>query len=257
MLDVVGDVCSPAPKGFLEHFTGLGGSPSLAQRTSCIGYGALDPLNRGRRRREETTKRPAERCLSPFFASRRLSRGNSGVAEHLGNKTGGESNSRGRLRHSLGKLLDGTFCFRNPKAGQALVAKMRGGYITGLKRVIVWGESMGTLPALALAESTPGISAAYSACTVPPTTQQAFAQAKPAAAGKALPKLPLDNPQAKALAYAETTKGITHKAFKPGSDCANCMLYKGAAGQAYGPCTLFPQHSVAAKGWCSAWAKKV
>ena len=63
------------------------------------------------------------------------------------------------------------------QAGQALVAKMRGGYITGLKRIVVWGESMGTLPALALAESTPGISAAYSACTVPPTTQQAFAQA--------------------------------------------------------------------------------
>ena len=65
----------------------------------------------------------------------------------------------------------------------------------------------------------------------PMAAQQAFAQAKPAAP-KALPKLPLDNPQAKALAYTETTKGITHKAFKPGSDCANCMLYKGAAGQA-------------------------
>ena len=41
----------------------------------------------------------------------------------------------------------------------------------------------------------------------PMAAQQAFAQAKPAAA-KALPKLPLDNPQAKALASAETTKGI-------------------------------------------------
>ena len=89
----------------------------------------------------------------------------------------------------------------------------------------------------------------------PMAAQQAFAQAKAPAAGKALPKLPPDNPQAKALGYVETTKGIAHKAFKPGSDCANCMLYKGAAGQAYGPCTLFPQHSVAAKGWCSAWAK--
>ena len=89
----------------------------------------------------------------------------------------------------------------------------------------------------------------------PMAAQQAFAQAKPAAP-KALPKLPLDNPQAKALAYTETTKGITHKAFKPGSDCANCMLYKGAAGQAYGPCTLFPKNTVAAAGWCSAWARK-
>ena len=56
-------------------------------------------------------------------------------------------------------------------------------------------------------------------------------------------------PQAKALAYTETTKGITHKAFKPGSDCANCMLYKGAAGEAYGPCTLFLQHSEGPRGW--------
>ena len=90
----------------------------------------------------------------------------------------------------------------------------------------------------------------------PMAAQQAFAQAK-APAAKALPKLPLDNPQAKALAYTETTKGIAHKAFKPGSDCANCMLYTGSPKQAYGPCTLFPKHSVAAKGWCAGWVKKV
>lgn len=87
----------------------------------------------------------------------------------------------------------------------------------------------------------------------PLAAQQAFAQAK---APAAKPKLPVDNPQAKALAYTESAKGVTHKAFKAGSDCSNCMLYTGAAGQAYGPCKLFPQHTVASKGWCSAWAKK-
>ena len=90
----------------------------------------------------------------------------------------------------------------------------------------------------------------------PMAAQQALAQTKAAPAAKALPKLPLDNPQAKALAYTENAATVKHAAYKAGSDCANCMLYKGAAGQAYGPCTLFPQHSVAAKGWCSAWAKK-
>lgn len=80
-------------------------------------------------------------------------------------------------------------------------------------------------------------------------------QAAPAPAK--LPKLPLDNPQAKALAYTENAAAVKHPLFKPGSDCANCNFYKGAEGQAYGPCQMFPQHSVAAKGWCSAWAKKV
>jgi hypothetical protein len=49
---------------------------------------------------------------------------------------------------------------------------------------------------------------------------------------------------------------LKHPAFKPGSNCTNCTFYKGAAGAATGPCQLFPQHSVAAKGWCSGWAKK-
>jgi hypothetical protein len=80
-------------------------------------------------------------------------------------------------------------------------------------------------------------------------------QAAPAAAK--LPKLPLDNPQAKALAYTENATTVKHPLFKPGSDCVNCNFYKGAKGEAYGPCQMFPQHSVAAKGWCSAWAKKV
>lgn len=92
----------------------------------------------------------------------------------------------------------------------------------------------------------------------PLAASDVLAQAKaPAAkAPAALPKLPLTHPQAKALAYTEKAAGTKHAAFKPGSDCANCMLYKGAKGQAYGPCQLFPQHTVAAKGWCSAWVKK-
>ena len=88
----------------------------------------------------------------------------------------------------------------------------------------------------------------------PLAANQAHAQAK--APAKALPKLPLDNPQAKALAYAESTAGLKHPVFKAGSNCANCNFYKGAKGPAFGPCLLFPQHSVAAKGWCSGWVKK-
>ncbi len=85
----------------------------------------------------------------------------------------------------------------------------------------------------------------------------AEAAAPPPAAAKALPKLPLTDATAKALAYAEDATKVKHAAFKAGSNCANCNLYKGAKGAATGPCTLFPKNSVVAKGWCSAWAKKI
>ncbi len=81
--------------------------------------------------------------------------------------------------------------------------------------------------------------------------------AAPAAVAKALPKLPLTDAAAKALAYTENAAAVKHAAFKPGSACLNCNLYKGTKGQAYGPCTIFPKNTVAAKGWCSAWAKKI
>lgn len=67
-----------------------------------------------------------------------------------------------------------------------------------------------------------------------------------------LPKLPLTNAQAKALAYIENATKTTNKAFKPGSNCANCQFFTAATGA----CTLFAGFSVAPKGWCSAWAKK-
>ena len=62
-------------------------------------------------------------------------------------------------------------------AGQAFVKMLRGGGVFGMERLIVWSESMGTLPALKLAETTPGISGVYSTCPTPPSTEIAFAQA--------------------------------------------------------------------------------
>lgn len=71
-----------------------------------------------------------------------------------------------------------------------------------------------------------------------------------------LPPLSVDHVMAVALAYAEDASSVTHASFKPGSSCANCHFYTGKAGEERGPCTLFPNVSVAAKGWCSAWAPK-
>lgn len=85
----------------------------------------------------------------------------------------------------------------------------------------------------------------------------ADAAAPAPAAAKPLPKLAITDPTAKALAYAEDATKVKHAAFKAGSNCINCNFYKGAKGAATGPCTLFPKNSVVAKGWCSAWAKKI
>ncbi len=63
------------------------------------------------------------------------------------------------------------------------------------------------------------------------------------------PKLKLDDPRAKALAYTEQSE-------KDGQWCMNCQLYTGKDGDSYGPCAIFPGVEVAAKGWCSSWVKK-
>ena len=95
--------------------------------------------------------------------------------------------------------------------------------------------------------------------TAPLALRSFGAEAAPSApaAVKPSPRLALTDPTAKALAYAEDATKVKHAAFKAGSSCANCNLFKGAKGVASGPCALFPKNSVVAKGWCSAWAKKM
>jgi hypothetical protein len=68
------------------------------------------------------------------------------------------------------------------------------------------------------------------------------------------PLVAADDPMAKALKYV----GDASKAAdaKPGSKCANCTLYQGAAGSAQGGCQLFPGKSVKSAGWCSSWTAK-
>lgn len=68
----------------------------------------------------------------------------------------------------------------------------------------------------------------------------------------ALPKLPLDNPQAKALGYTEDGDDSKNAAHKAGSTCSNCQFFTAATGA----CALFAGYTVSPKGWCSAWAKK-
>lgn len=101
-----------------------------------------------------------------------------------------------------------------------------------------------------------GLTATIVVLPLVPALPAAAAPVDPATPAK-LPKLTLANPVAKGLAYTENAAGVKHAMYKPGSTCANCSQFKAlAGGGAYGLCTLFPQNTVAAKGWCSAWAKK-
>ena len=72
------------------------------------------------------------------------------------------------------------------------------------------------------------------------------------------PMLAETDPQAKAMGYVtDATKADKAKfpRYAAGQSCSNCALYQGGSA-AVGGCPLFPGKDVAAKGWCSAYAKK-
>jgi hypothetical protein len=66
-----------------------------------------------------------------------------------------------------------------------------------------------------------------------------------------LPLVASDDPTAKALKYVSDASKSTDA--KPGTKCANCAFYQGAAGSTQGGCPVFPGKAVNATGWCSAW----
>jgi High potential iron-sulfur protein len=69
-----------------------------------------------------------------------------------------------------------------------------------------------------------------------------------------LPLVTADDATAKSLKYVSDASKAPDA--KPGSKCANCSLYQGAAGTAQGGCLLFPGKAVNASGWCSSWTAK-
>lgn len=69
-----------------------------------------------------------------------------------------------------------------------------------------------------------------------------------------LPLVTADDATAKSLKYVSDASKAPDA--KPGSQCANCTLYQGAAGSAQGGCLLFPGKAVKASGWCSSWTAK-
>jgi hypothetical protein len=100
----------------------------------------------------------------------------------------------------------------------------------------------------------------------PNTTRRCFMLQAVTAAGAALvvteasaqAMVDEKDPQAVGLNYkADATKVDKAKApkYAAGQNCGNCALYQGGSA-ASGGCPLFAGKQVAAKGWCTAWAKK-
>ena len=102
----------------------------------------------------------------------------------------------------------------------------------------------------AAAPAAPAAPAVVAAPPAPPASN---------AAAAVLPMVDEKEPQAVALAYVDDAARVDKVKFKSyvaGSQCGNCAVYLGKAGDAVGPCPLFAGKHVASKGWCSAWAKK-
>lgn len=68
-----------------------------------------------------------------------------------------------------------------------------------------------------------------------------------------------DDPVAMALGYkmdAGQVDATRYPQFKPGQQCDGCALYTGQPGATEGPCTVFQNKIVTAKGWCATYAPK-
>ena len=72
-------------------------------------------------------------------------------------------------------------------------------------------------------------------------------------------KVSESDPQAVALGYKDDTTKVDNKKYPkhtPDQKCANCQFFQGKATDALGPCAVFGNRNVSAKGWCSSWTKK-
>jgi hypothetical protein len=73
-------------------------------------------------------------------------------------------------------------------------------------------------------------------------------------------RLAVDDPAAMALDYVENAAQVDGKKYPnyaPGSNCENCLLLQGTAGNNYRPCSLFPGKLVSVSGWCKGWTPEM
>ena len=73
-------------------------------------------------------------------------------------------------------------------------------------------------------------------------------------------RLDVKDPAAIALGYVENVSQVNVKKFPQfaqGSNCENCLLLQGSAGNNYRPCSLFPGKLVSISGWCKGWTPEM
>ena len=62
-----------------------------------------------------------------------------------------------------------------------------------------------------------------------------------------------------ALGYRHDTSKVNKQRYPnhaAAQHCGNCSFFQGAATDEWGGCAMFGRKHIAARGWCSAWAKK-
>jgi High potential iron-sulfur protein len=73
-------------------------------------------------------------------------------------------------------------------------------------------------------------------------------------------RLDVKDPAAMAQGYVENASQVDIKKFPQfvqGSNCENCLLLQGSAGNNYRPCSLFPGKLVSVSGWCKGWTPEM
>lgn len=71
-----------------------------------------------------------------------------------------------------------------------------------------------------------------------------------------LQRLSEDNDMARALNYKHDAQSVDAAMRASDRYCYNCALFAGADDDAWPGCSIFPDKSVAGRGWCSAWSPK-
>ncbi len=80
-----------------------------------------------------------------------------------------------------------------------------------------------------------------------------------APAGAPAVKVEESDPLAFALGYVEDGSKVDpqkYLMYQKENRCSGCVLYKGTAGEASGPCCAMGKKVVMAGGWCAAFTKK-
>lgn len=110
-------------------------------------------------------------------------------------------------------------------------------------------------------KAPPAGSAAPAPAQPAPAAEPAAPVAEAAPTGGSAPLVQLEesDPVAVALGYRHDASQVDAAKFPryaAGQNCANCIQFRGGAGEQWGGCGLFPGRSVNAAGWCNGYAPK-